>query len=214
MTAGWRCHPMSFPLHKWIGKTAPKCPQCGGLNLPGNTEGQSKLNPNNPKAFRASSDPASMILLGTERTVRSSLCHLGFCLLQPPAPSGTLDRAVCVFGWVWESWVKWSRRCHKTSIQHRVGSSFISMSHVCSALALVSFERMHAGLFKASWWFCSSSNCRNYAEELLAAAICLCFSVSSCSANRAYPLICIHVCRCLCDFSVHSLYISQKKPPF
>lgn len=42
----------------------------------------------------------------------------------------------------------------------------------------------------SSWWFCSLSKCCNYVGELLAAAICLCFSFS---AARTRPISNVYV---------------------
>lgn len=49
-------------------------------------------------------------------------------------------------------------------------SCLLSFSTTCLC------EWMCAGSFWASRWFCSLFKCHNYNEELLAAAICLCFS--------------------------------------
>lgn len=64
----------------------------------------------------------------------------------------------------------------------------------------VSFSECMLACSRCADDFVAHLNCCNYAEELLAAAICFCYSISSCLTSRAYQY-CVgtHVCRRLCN---------------
>lgn len=88
-TASGSCHPTHFPfppneLGKAFGWNVPNASV--SLYMPWNSKRPCKLKPDNKRAYPASTDPASIILQGLERTAGLLLRHHSFFFTSIPQP--------------------------------------------------------------------------------------------------------------------------------